>query len=105
MPGNFEVGEIGIAEGRPASESSISMTRMMMPMDANVLGKVFRGTIFKLVDELAGRVALRQSRKNVYVDDLLHLKPSLNYVGQGRGREPADWRDPPTGTCYVACRT
>jgi len=67
----------------------------MMPQDANIQGNVYGGTIMKLMDEIAGSVAVLHSRKNavtasvdqmsfydpVYIGNLLILKASVNYVG------------------------
>jgi acyl-CoA hydrolase len=67
----------------------------MMPQDANIEGNVYGGTIMKLMDEIAGVVAIRHCRKNVvtasvdsmsflkpvYIGNLLIMKASVNYVG------------------------
>jgi len=67
----------------------------MMPQDANIQGNVYGGTIMKLMDEIAGSVAVLHSRKNavtasvdqmnfyepVYIGNLLILKASVNHVG------------------------
>ncbi len=116
-----------MSEGKPPSESSASMTRIMMPVDANILGNVFGGTILKLVDELAAIVAFRHARRNVvtasidrvdfhspiYVGDFLRLKANLNYVGRSsmevgvriEAENPLTGEVRHTGTCsltYVA---
>ncbi|MCL4333409.1 MAG: acyl-CoA thioesterase [Candidatus Thermoplasmatota archaeon] len=76
------------------SESSIS--RVMLPPDANVAGNVFGGTILKMVDEIAGIVATKHCRRNcvtaniehidfiypVRIGDLVELKGRLNFVGR-----------------------
>jgi len=99
------------------------MTRIMMPVDANVLGNVFGGAILKLVDELAAVVAFRHARKNVvtasidrvdfhspvYVGDLLSLKAGLNYVGRSsmevgvraEAENPLTGEVRHTGTCHL----
>jgi acyl-CoA hydrolase len=66
----------------------------MMPMDANVVGNVFGGTILRIVDEVASIAAVKHARNNVvtasidrmdfhspvYIGDLLRLIASVNYV-------------------------
>jgi acyl-CoA hydrolase len=78
------------------SNSSLIASHLMMPQDANIQGNVYGGTIMKLMDEIAGVVAARHSRKNVvtasidqmsflkpvYIGNLLILKASVNYVGK-----------------------
>jgi uncharacterized protein (TIGR00369 family) len=78
------------------SETSITMSQIMQPEDANVAGNVHGGTIMKLIDSAAGVVAVRHSRSNAvtasvdridfhhpaYIGDLLIIKSSLNMVGR-----------------------
>lgn len=80
---------------KPASESSIVMTHVVLPQDANPAGNLHGGVILKHVDTAGGVVCKRHSSGNVvtvsidrmhfkrpaYVGDLLHFKASLNYVG------------------------
>ena len=75
-------------------ESSTSMVRIMMPMDANNSGNVFGGAILRLIDEVGSVVALKHSRTNVvtasvdrmdfyspvYIGDMLRLNASINFV-------------------------
>lgn len=101
------------------------MTRIMMPMDANVAGNVFGGSILRLVDEVASIVALRHARSNVvtasidrmdffspvFVGDLLRLNASINYVHktsmeigvrvEAENRVSGQVRH--TGTCFLTC--
>ena len=109
------------------SESLTTVARMMMPMDANVAGNVFGGTILRLIDEIASIVAIRHARKNVvtasidrmdflapvYVGDLLRLNASINYVHRTsmevgvrvEAENPLTGQVRHTGTClltYVA---
>ncbi len=82
--------------GKPVSESAITTVRIMMPMDANIRGNVFGGSIMKYMDEIAAVAAFRHAKKNVvtasidrmnfiapvYVGNLLVMKASVNYVGK-----------------------
>ncbi len=49
----------------PISKTVVTQTRLMMPTDANPAGNVHGGVIMKYVDEVAGLVAHRHSRRNV----------------------------------------
>jgi acyl-CoA hydrolase len=76
------------------NESITTMIRIMMPMDANISGNVFGGTILRLIDEVGSVVALKHARSNVvtasvdrmdfyspvYIGDMLRLNASINYV-------------------------
>jgi acyl-CoA hydrolase len=80
---------------RKVSESALVSSHLMMPQDANIEGNVYGGTIMKLMDEIAGVVAIRHCRKNVvtasvdsmsflkpvYIGNLLIMKACVNYVG------------------------
>jgi acyl-CoA hydrolase len=86
---------VGSPNGKTVRESSLVVTRLMMPQDANVRGNVYGGTIMRLMDEVAGIVAARHCRMNVvtasidrmdffapvYIGNLLILKAAVNYVG------------------------
>ena len=77
-------------------DSRVQVTQIMYPEYANPSGNVNGGYILKLVDEAAGIVAVRHSRRNcvtasvdrmdflspVYVGDLLFAKASINYVSR-----------------------
>ena len=83
-----------MAEFKPPSRSTTTITRIMMPMDANVAGNVLGGSILRLIDEVASIVAFRHARKNVvtasidrmdffspvFIGDPLRLNASINYV-------------------------
>mgnify|MGYP006294244795 CR=1 FL=1 len=83
-------------EDKKVSETSITMSQIMQPEDANVAGNVHGGTIMKLIDSAAGVVAVRHCRSNAvtasvdridfhhpaYIGDLLIIKSSLNMVGR-----------------------
>lgn len=82
--------------GKSVSESLVVLSHLMLPQDANPTGNVHGGVIMKLIDNAAGVVAVRHSRKisvtasidqldfhkPMFVGDLLILKASLNHVGK-----------------------
>jgi len=83
-------------EAKKVADSAITTATIMMPEDANPAGNVHGGIIMKHVDETAGIVAFRHSRKNsvtasidslvfhypVFVGDLLTLKASINMTAK-----------------------
>jgi uncharacterized protein (TIGR00369 family) len=83
-------------EGKRIQESSVVMSQMMSPQDANTAGNVHGGVIMKLIDTAAGVAAVRHARSNVvtasidrldfhhpaFVGNLLTLRASLNFVGR-----------------------
>jgi len=83
-------------EAKRAQESSVIMAQVMNPLDANPAGNVHGGAIMKLIDTVAGAVAVRHARANVvtasidrldfhspvFIGDLLTLKAGLNMVGR-----------------------
>jgi acyl-CoA hydrolase len=97
----------------------------MMPMDANISGNVFGGTILRLIDEVASIVALKHARSNVvtasvdrmdflapvYIGDLLRMIASVNYVHKTsmeigvrvEAENPLTGQTRHTGTCYLTC--
>jgi len=82
-------------KAKAVRESSVTMSHMMMPQDANPAGIIHGGIVMKHIDDAAGVVALRHTRSvcvtasidridffnPVYIGDLLTLKASLNMVG------------------------
>ena len=108
---------------KTARESSTSMTRIMMPMDANSAGNVFGGTILRLIDEVGSVVALTHARTNVvtasvdrmdfyspvFIGDMLRLSASLNYVHRTsmevgvrvEAENPITGQVRHTGTCFL----
>ncbi|MGP8069451.1 MAG: acyl-CoA thioesterase [Candidatus Bathyarchaeia archaeon] len=80
--------------GKSPSESYVTVTRIMLPMDANPLGNVFGGRILSLIEETAWLAAIKHARCNLvtasidrmdflapaYVGDMLRLEASVNYV-------------------------
>ena len=109
--------------GKSPSESEMTTARLMMPMDANVLGNVFGGSIMKYMDEVAAIVAWRHAGKNVvtasidrmnffapvFVGNLLILKASVNYVGTTsmeigvriEAQDPTTRQGVHAGSCYL----
>ena len=105
------------------SESSTTMVRIMMPMDANVAGNVFGGTILRFIDEAASIVAFKHARSNVvtasidrmdfyspvYIGDMLRLIASINYshrtsmeIGvRVEAENPLTGEVRHTGTCFL----
>jgi acyl-CoA hydrolase len=83
-------------EEKTPRESESSISRVMLPPDANVAGNVFGGTILKMIDEIAGIVATKHCRRNcvtaniehidfiypVHIGDLLEMKGRINFVGR-----------------------
>ena len=82
-------------EPRTVTDSRITMTHQMLPVDANPYGNVHGGVVAKLIDTAGGVVAMRHCRGNavtasidrldfmapVKVGDVIHVKASLNMVG------------------------
>lgn len=76
------------------SDSYVTVTRIMMPMDANASGNVFGGVILGLIEETAWLAAIKHARCNlvtasidrmdflapVRIGDMLRLEASVNYV-------------------------
>jgi len=83
-------------EGKTVKETSVVLSHVVMPQDANVVGNVLGGVIMKHIDMAAGVVATRHSRCTVvtasidrldfhnpaFIGELLTLKTSLNLVGK-----------------------
>src|SRR5512146_1270059 len=64
--------------GKPASESRVEVTHLVMPGDANVLGSAFGGKIMEWTDLAAGMAAMRHARLPVAtasIDQLSFLAP------------------------------
>src|SRR5262245_66338714 len=78
------------------TESSVTMSQLMLPSDANPSGNVHGGSILKLVDSAAGVVAMRHCRtrvvtarldemsflRPVYIGNLVILKGAVNDTGR-----------------------
>ncbi len=80
---------------RPASESRMTLAKLMLPEHANAMGAVHGGTIMKMVDEAGGICAMRHARRpcvtvaidsmtfrsKVRLGDVLSCSAEINYVG------------------------
>ena len=80
----------------PGSETSLVLTHLMMPADANYMGSIHGGIIMKLIDEAAAACAYRFCRTNVataaidridfhnpvQIGDLVRLHANLNDAGR-----------------------
>ena len=78
------------------ADTSLVVSHLVMPSDANPAGNVHGGVIMKHIDNTAGIVAFRHARANVvtasidrldfhhpaFIGELLTFKASLNYVGR-----------------------
>jgi acyl-CoA hydrolase len=111
------------ASEKTPSQSSTTVIRIMMPMDANVAGNVFGGTILRLIDEVASIVAFKHARRNVvtasidrmdfyspvYIGDMLRFSASINYVHKTsmeigvrvEAENPLTGEVRHTGTCFL----
>ena len=83
-------------KGKTAKETSVTISNVVTPQDANVAGNVHGGVIMKLIDNAAAVVAARHSNCNVvtasvdridfhspgFIGEILTLKASLNLVGK-----------------------
>lgn len=83
-------------EAKRVKDSFMVMAHQMEPYHANSAGNVHGGVSMKLIDTIAGVVAIRHARRlavtasidrldfyhPVYVGDVLILKASLNMVGR-----------------------
>jgi acyl-CoA hydrolase len=77
------------------SETSLVLTHLMQPADANFMGNIHGGVIMKLIDEAAGACAFRFCRTDVVtaaidridfhhpvqVGNLVRLLANVNYAG------------------------
>ncbi len=82
-------------EGQGVKESSVTMSQIMQPTDANLAGNVHGGVIMKLIDTSAGVTGVRHAKTQVvtasidrlsfhhpvHIGDLLTIKSCINMVG------------------------
>ncbi len=80
----------------PGSETSLVLTHLMQPADANFMGSIHGGTIMKLIDDAAGACAYRFCRTRVVtaaidridfhypvqVGNLVRFMANVNYAGR-----------------------
>lgn len=85
----------GLTAKRP-SESRTELAELMMPHHANVLGKVFGGTILALLDKAAGAAAIRHAgqicvtatfdqvtfHSPIEIGELVRIVATVNAVGR-----------------------
>ncbi len=83
-------------QAKKSKDSSVIMSQVMTPQDANLAGNVHGGVIMKLIDNAAGVVAMRHAQTNVVtasvdrmdfhfpvlIGDLVWFKASVNLVGR-----------------------
>ena len=83
-------------EAKSVSESTVDITHVMMPYDANPAGIIHGGEIMKQIDNAAGVVSVRHTRKicvtasidridfhnPAHIGNLLTFKASLNMVSK-----------------------
>lgn len=80
---------------RPVSASRVTISQLMQPDDANILGNVHGGHIMKLVDEAGALACMKHSRQRVVtvavdrmtfqhpirIGDLIIIHSEVSYVG------------------------
>jgi len=110
-------------QGKKPAESTYTLCKVMLPMDANLAGNVFGGAILKLIEETAWIVGLRHARTNVAtvsiermdflspikVGDMLRMEAMVNHVHhssmeigirvEAENSYTGETRH--TGTCYL----
>lgn len=65
-------------EGKPVSQSRVTLTQVMGPGHANTLGNVHGGVIMKLCDEAGGMAAIRHARRpavTIVIDSMAFHSP------------------------------
>ena len=69
---------MSLMQGKPVRASRVTLTQLMGPTEANVLGNVHGGLIMKLCDEAGGMAAVKHARRpvvTVTVDSMTFLSP------------------------------
>ena len=100
-------------EPKTVDSTSVIMSQMMLPPDANPVGIVHGGVVMKHIDDAAGVVAVRHSGGNAvtasidrldfhhpaFIGNLLTVKASLNLTGETSMEIGArvETEDPATG--------
>jgi acyl-CoA hydrolase len=81
---------------KPVSASRLELAELMMPHQANLLGKVFGGVILGMIDKAAATCAIRHAgrtcvtasmdhvtfKEAIEIGELVRLLASVNYVGR-----------------------
>ncbi len=81
---------------KPVSASRTELAELMMPQHANILGKVFGGTILSLIDKAAASAAIRHAGRicvtatfdqvafhaPIEIGELMRIVASVNAVGR-----------------------
>ncbi len=84
-----------MASDKCAADSSVLISRIMLPEDANPAGIVHGGVVMKEIDNAAGVAAVRHTRKicvtasidrldfhnPAFIGNLITVKASVNYTG------------------------
>lgn len=87
---------IGSESSKPVSASRISLSQLMHPEHANLLGNVHGGWVMKLADEAGALACMRHSQRKVVtvaidsmtfhepirIGDLIILNAEVSYVGR-----------------------
>lgn len=90
------VGRSGIPAARTVADSQVSMTQLMAPQDANLMGNVFGGVVLAAVDKIAYVCATRHAgrpcvtvsfdqvdfRSPIGIGEIVTLQASINTVGR-----------------------
>ena len=100
-------------EPKTVDATSVIMSHMMLPPDANPVGIVHGGVVMKAIDDAAGVVAVRHSGGNAvtasidrldfhhpaFIGNLLTIKASINLTGETSMEIGArvETEDPATG--------
>ena len=83
-------------EPKSPAESRSELAELMMPQHANILGKVFGGTLLALIDKAAGVAAIRHSGRTcvtasvdrvsfdspIEIGELVRCLAQVNWVGR-----------------------
>lgn len=83
-------------DGKPGSNSRVTLTLVMGPQDANIAGNVHGGILMKLCDEAGGMAAARHARhpvvtvvvdsmsfhSPVHIGNLLMVEAEVTWVGR-----------------------
>jgi acyl-CoA hydrolase len=81
---------------KPPSYSRTELAELMLPHNANILGKVFGGTILSLIDKAAATAAIRHARRTcvtaqidrvtfrhpIEIGDMVRFVGEVTYVGR-----------------------